>query len=36
MSRANLEIAHRGYAAINERGLEALAEFIDPNIDWRS
>jgi ketosteroid isomerase-like protein len=34
MSRENLEIARRGYAAINERGLEALDEFIDPNIDW--
>lgn len=34
MSQGNVEIARRGYAAINERGLDALAEFIDPNIDW--
>jgi|SRR5215204_447486 ketosteroid isomerase-like protein len=34
MSQEHVEIARRGYAAINQRGVEALAEFIDPAIEW--
>ena len=34
MPLENVEFARRGYAAINERGVEALAEFIDPDIEW--
>lgn len=34
MSRQNVELARRGYEALNQGGLERIEEFLDPGIEW--
>lgn len=34
MSQENVELARRGYEALNEGGLERITEFLDPDIEW--
>lgn len=36
MSEENVEIVRRSFAAYDSGGLDALAEFWHPNIDWRA
>ncbi len=34
MAIDNVEIVRRGYAAFEEGGVEAILEFLDPDIEW--
>jgi ketosteroid isomerase-like protein len=34
MSEENVEIVRRGYEAFREGGIEAVAELLDPDIEW--
>ena len=34
MDVENVEIVRRGYRAFGERGVEAILEFLDPEIEW--
>ncbi|MBV9424883.1 MAG: nuclear transport factor 2 family protein [Solirubrobacterales bacterium] len=34
MSRANIEIARRGYAAAARGDLDAIRDLLDPNVKW--
>lgn len=36
MSRQNVELADRAYAAINDRDLEALLAFMDPGVELKA
>jgi ketosteroid isomerase-like protein len=36
MSEENVEIVRRSFAAYDSGGLDALAEFWHPDIDWRA
>ena len=36
MSRENVELVRRAFQAFAERGFDAMAEFWDPDIDWRA
>jgi ketosteroid isomerase-like protein len=36
MSRQNVEIVRRGFSALARNGVDAAAEFWDPNINWRA
>jgi uncharacterized protein len=35
MSARNVEIARRAYAAYSHGGIEAILDFLDPEIEWR-
>jgi ketosteroid isomerase-like protein len=34
MATDNVEIARRGYRAFEQGGVEAILEFLDPEIEW--
>ena len=34
MSQENVELTRRGYEAYNSGGLEAIIDFLDPEIEW--
>ena len=34
MSNFAVEFARRGYEAFNERGVEAILDFLEPEIEW--
>ena len=36
MSQANVEVVRRAFQAFADRGLDAMAEFWDPDIVWRA
>ena len=36
MSQENVELVRRAFQAFAERGFDAMAEFWDPDIDWRA
>jgi ketosteroid isomerase-like protein len=36
MSQPNVEIVRAFLAAFSDRGLDAFAEFVDPDINWRA
>ena len=36
MSQENVEVVRTAFQAFAERGLDAMAEFWDPDIDWRA
>ena len=36
MSAENVEIARSAYAAFNRRGVEAILDFLTPDIEWRT
>ena len=36
MSARHVETAKRGYEAFNGRGVEAILDFLDPQIEWRA
>ena len=36
MSQENVEVVRRGFQAFADRGLDAMAEFWDPDIVWRA
>lgn len=36
MSERNLQIARRAYEAFNLDGVDAILEFLDPQIEWRT
>jgi ketosteroid isomerase-like protein len=36
VSQANVEVVRRGFEAFADGGLDAMAEFWDPDIDWRA
>jgi ketosteroid isomerase-like protein len=36
MSQENVEIVRRALQALADGGLDAMAEFLDPDIDWRA
>jgi len=36
MSQENVEVVRRAFQAFAERGFDAMAEFWDPDIDWRA
>ena len=36
MSQENVEVVRRAFQAFADRGLDAMAEFWDPDIDWRA
>ena len=36
MSQENVEVVRRGFQAFADGGLDAMAEFWDPDIDWRA
>lgn len=35
MSEERIEVARRAYVAFNSGGVEAILEFLDPEIEWR-
>jgi ketosteroid isomerase-like protein len=35
MSEERVEVARRAYVAFNGGGVEAILEYLDPNIEWR-
>ena len=35
MSEENVESARRAYAAFNQGGVDAILEYLDPEIEWR-
>jgi ketosteroid isomerase-like protein len=35
MGTDNVEIVRRGYKAFEERGVEGILQFLDPQIEWR-
>ena len=36
MSQENVEVVRRLVQGVVDRGLDAMAEFWDPNVDWRA